>query len=110
MNIDVENIVCTEKPFSPLIQNNSTTLQELISQRAAEFTETTGYYKIDKELEDAIQAIKNGREKGALLLEASINTLWTAAFSAGYKAGMVDVMAAMTLNQADITAVKYIKR
>jgi hypothetical protein len=79
-----------------------------MSQRATEFTETTNHARIYKELEGAIQAIKNGSENGELLIESSINALWIAAFKAGYKAGTVDVMAAMTFNQAGITAVKYL--
>jgi hypothetical protein len=43
-------------------------------------------------------------------LTDSVTAFWTDTFDAGYKAGMVDIMAAMTFNKAGITAVKYLEK
>lgn len=106
MNI---NDMCYERPFSPLLPCESEDFARLISQREAEFTETTEHDKIHKELEDAIQAVKNGNKNGDMLIEESVNALWIAAFKAGYKAGMVDIMAGITLKESGVISPKYYK-
>lgn len=98
-----------EVPFSPLLPCKSEVFERLMSQRAAEFTETAEHDKIQKELKDAIQAVKSGNENGEILIEESVNALWIAAFKAGYKAGMVDIMSAMTLKELGIISPKYYK-
>lgn len=103
------NEMCYERPFSPLLPVKSEEFEELISQRAAEFSVTLKFSQVNKELQDAVQAVKDGNEQKDLLIEESVNALWITAFKAGYRAGMVDIMAAMTLKQLEIVSPKYLK-
>jgi hypothetical protein len=103
------NKICYERPFSPSLPVKSEEFEELASQRAAGFSETLIFSQVDKNLQDAVQAVKDGSERNDLLIEESVNALWIAAFKAGYRAGMVDIMAAMTLKQLGIVSPKYLK-
>lgn len=105
----IEKRVFTEKPYSPLLPNKSAELEELIERRSIEYVETSGYIEHDTAVDDMIQAVVDGKETVDNLNE-QILMLWSNAFSAGYKAGMVDVMAALTLNEIGVTAAKYLKR
>lgn len=104
-----ENRVWTEKPFSPLLPLDSAELQELIERRSIEYVNTSSYIERDTALDNAIQDIVDGKTSIESLNDYILE-LWSDAFSAGYKAGMVDIMAAMTLNEIGVTAAKYLKR
>ncbi|MDD4200669.1 MAG: hypothetical protein PHS19_04690 [Eubacteriales bacterium] len=108
-NIVIEKRTWTEKPYSPLLPNESAELDELIERRSIEYVETSGYIEHDTAVDNAIQAVVDGKETVDNLNE-QILSLWSNAFAAGYKAGMVDVMAALTLNEIGVTAAKYLKR
>lgn len=103
----IEKRVFTEKPYSPLLPNKSAELEELIERRSIEYVETSGYIETDEAVDKAIQLLVDGKTTienlNGLILE-----LWSDAFAAGYKAGMVDVMAALTLNEIGVTAAKYL--
>jgi hypothetical protein len=93
-----------EKPYSPLIQGDTQELDELIMQRTDAYMGTKEFATLESAVEDAIEA-KNSKKD----IRDCTNDLWTGAFEAGYKAGMLDLMAAMAFNKAGITAVKYLK-
>ncbi len=106
--IDTDLGVCVEKQFSPLIQKDSAEMNELITQRAGDYMDTIKFGKFESAVIETIEEIREDQETKNMLLDR-ITALWTDAFAAGYKAGMVDVMAAMAFNKAGITAVKYPK-
>lgn len=99
---------CYERPFSPLLSLDDQELRELINQRINDYMKTTKFAKLESAVIETIEETGEVKETKSELTD-SVTAFWTDAFDAGYKAGMVDIMTALTFNKAGITAVKYPK-
>ena len=85
-------------------------LEEVIAYRQQAFCHTEEYVKIQKELRTAIQQLKNSEVDIEILndLEDSIGRVEIISYSDAYRAGMVDLMTALTFNRLEITDAKYL--
>lgn len=86
-------------------------LEELINNRQAKFNLTTEYKEIDDKIENLLNKLKDLPEarEMAKTLEDEITSLECVNYSAAYRDGMTDLMAALTFNKLNITKVAYYK-
>lgn len=86
-------------------------LEELINNRQDKFNLTTGFKEIDDKIKDLLTKLKDLPEAKeiARTLEDEIIHLECDTFSAAYKDGITDLMAALTFNKLNITSVEYYK-
>lgn len=84
-------------------------LGTVIDKRQSEFTTAVEYEKKRNKFEAVYNEIVAavGREL-ALRLEEAVNGLEVLNFTAGYKAGVTDLMVAQTFNRQGLTRVEYI--
>ncbi|MHB8125871.1 MAG: hypothetical protein ACYDEJ_09580 [Desulfitobacteriaceae bacterium] len=86
-------------------------LEELISNRRDRFSLTIEHKETSDKVEDLLNKLMNLPEAKEIVenLEEEITYLGCVNYSAAYKDGMTDLMAALTLNKLNITKVDYFK-
>jgi translation initiation factor IF-2 len=86
-------------------------LEELISNRQAKLYQTTEYRETDDKIEHLLNKLKDLPEAKEIAgeLEDEITSMECICFSAGYRDGVADLMAALTFNKLNITNVEYYK-
>lgn len=85
-------------------------LEEVIANRNEKFRKTVEYHETKKEVLDSLKKLENllPEEKSALgQLEDFIFHMECICFSAGYRDGICDLMATMTMNKLGLAKVEY---
>lgn len=87
------------KPYSIAKPQRTVAFIELIDRRHTEFYDTVKYNEITTKIEEII----NSLDKNTMLeIEQLVTVLECETFSAGYEAGMADIMASMTLDELGV--------
>ena len=90
--------------------DSSTELEELINNRQNKFEKTLEYTELDSKIErliDALAELSPNAQKIIDELRDNVLHLECISYSAAYRDGMTDLMAAVTLNKLNITKVEY---
>lgn len=85
---------------------------ELVNMRQSQLNDTSKYQEAEREFEAVVSRLRGmldeeGQEVLRLDLDSAVVSFEVICFDAGYKAGMADLMTAMTLNEAGLTKVEY---